>query len=317
MALISMLAATGCTPSAAPSPTSLQVDVRRSPWADDSQGVLLATRHYHIFSTVRQDALLRALPGFMEAAYGNYLRLTALADSPDDRGMPFYIMGSRQEWSSLTEQKFGRQGDALQSMHAGGYTYEKVCVLWDIGGLGTLAVASHEGLHQFLARRMKHPLPLWLEEGLCASAEGYQLMGEGVLFTPDDNAPRINDLRQALLRGLWVPTNKLLPMASADILGKPVEQAVGYYGQLWAMSVYLRNDPRYRAGFARLLADAQAGQLGSSANLPADILELHRRDPRLYNRTISEPVFRHYFTSDLDTFDREFRGFARRLINVR
>ena len=40
---------------------------------------------------------------------------------------------------------------------------------WDMGGIGTLGTASHEGLHQFLACRMKDHLPMWVEEGLCTT----------------------------------------------------------------------------------------------------------------------------------------------------
>jgi hypothetical protein len=46
------------------------------------------------------------------------------------------------------------------------------------------------------------------------------------------------------------------------------------------------------------------------------MLQLYRRNPTFYNRTISEPVFRHYFGDDLDAFDRDFKAFARQLVGI-
>ena len=93
-------------------------------------------------------------------------------------------------------------------------------------------------------------------------------------------------------------------------------QAVGYYGQLWALVQFLRSREDYRAGLSRLIADAEAGRLHVAMKVPAPALAQLRRRGRAYNRTVSEPFFRYYITDDLDTFEREFRAFAEKLVSL-
>jgi len=317
--LASIGLATGCRPA---EPTrqgvSMLVRTAEAPWSSErSQGRAITSRHYRLYTTSRNRALIAYMPGFMEAAYDNYLQLTGLSGTQTEP-MPIYLMATREEWALLTASVVGRQAQTYLSIQAGGYCYKGVCVFWDIGGLGTMAVASHEGLHQFLAHNLRDRLPMWLEEGLCTTAEGYEILGSTVRFTPDSNISRFNHLRNAIVQDYWIALHELLPMDAGDAIGRKfAEKAVGYYGQLWALVQFIRSRPQYEAGMKRLLAEAAAGRLHEALGVPAPALRRLRARGRIYNRTVAEPLFRHYISSDLADFDRQYKAFARQLTWVR
>jgi len=314
-----VLAGAGCDDEAAGPMWSMHISPRRQPWdTPRADGVLLRTRHYRIYSTADNRMLVTYLPGFMEASRQNYLRITGLPPEPTPEGLPIYLMGSRDEWAALTREVVGPQrADAYLQISAGGYCYKKTCFFWDIGGLGTFAVAAHEGLHQYLKYRLDDQLPMWLEEGLCVTAEGYEIDGDRVRFTPGRNVHRWSNLRNAIVQGYWIPTDKLLAMDAGHAVGTgEADRAVGYYGQLWALVRFLRSEEPYRRGLQRLLADAEAGRLHAALGVSRQDLARLRRHGRRYNKAISTRVFRRYITDDLDAFERAYRAFARRLVDL-
>ncbi len=293
--------------------------VEKVPWNTEySDGLELRTPRYRIFTTATANqSLINYLPGFMEAAYQNYLELTQLPDKKIPELMPIYVMASRQEWTELTKSIFSGNGGVYTSIQAGGYCHKGICVLWDMGGTGTFAVSSHEGLHQLFSKRMRNHLPMWLEEGLCSCAEGYRIRGDTVAFDPSYNTSRFNNLRAAILQGYWIEISKLLPMDAGDVAGGFTEKAVGYYGQLWALSRFIREHDEYSKGLARLLADAEAGKFHLALNVPPHALTELQLRGKIYNQTISEPVFRKYICDDLDKFEAEFKTYARGLVRLR
>lgn len=295
----------------------LSLQGRRTPWSDArSSGVQIDTQHYRIYTTSHNEPLLSVLPGFMEASFANYQSISGLDGGPAPGPAVSYIMGTRQEWADLTEAKFGKNAPML-GIESGGYCHDRVCVLWDMGGLGTLATAAHEGMHQFLAYRMKQQLPMWLEEGICTLTEGYEISKGRVTFTPGKNVMRFGALRRVLMTNQWTPTAKLLPMDAGDVVGKQAQDAVGYYGQLWALSLLLRTDARYRQGLENLMRDAQEGKLAAAAGMTPEQFELLARQGRAYNRIVSDKLFRQYISSDLDAFERRYKAFAQELAKIR
>ena len=317
-ALLALAGMCGCGTRAEPAGMSMEARVTSQRWeTPHSTGVQLVSRHYRVFTSTQRHQLRRYFPGFMEAAHANYLLLTGLSPQHEARPMPVYLLGSREEWAALTKSVIGPGAGTYLAIENGGYCYRGVCVFWDIGGSAVLSVASHEGLHQFLHSRLRDGLPMWLEEGLCASAEGFHIDGDLVTFTPDRNPARLNDLLSAIVQGQWLPMSRLLPLDAGDVVGTAPGRAVGYYGQLWALAVFLRSSDRYRPGLERMLADAEAGRFHEALKLPRRAVAELRRRGRTYNRTVSEPLFRHYITDDLETFDREFLEFASKLARLR
>ncbi|MFA6133672.1 MAG: hypothetical protein WC869_06610 [Phycisphaerae bacterium] len=287
--------------------------VKRAPW---TTGSCLASQHYVVYCTTNNRALETFLPGFMEAAYDNYLALTCLSERRLKEPLPIYLMGTRAEWASLTTSVVGANAKTYLALQAGGYCYQGVCVFWDIGNLPTFTVASHEGFHQFLHHRLADRLPMWLEEGMCTVAEGYDLSEDHVTFTADRNVLRFSDLRNAIVAGKWIPLGKLLPMDAGDaVVGSNVE-AVGYYGQLWALQQFIRSRPDYKAGLTRLLADAEKGKLNTAMGMTAPQLAQLRSNGKAYNQTVSPVLFRQYICSDLAGFERDYFAYAKKIARL-
>jgi len=307
----------GCVQRNEPVGVPMVTRTQQARWdSKEIPGVAITSEHYRIYTTSNNRALVRYMPGFMEAAYRNYLTLTGLRPRRTAEPMPIYLMADRKQWALLTRAIVGGRNGPQNSIEAGGYCFKGVCVFWDLGGLATFSVAAHEGLHQFFAHQLRDRLPMWLEEGLCVTAEGYEITGDRVLFTPDRNVSRFSDLRNAIVQGYWIPIRRLLPMHSMDAVGGYTEKTVGYYGQLWALVRFLRSQPQYKAGMQQLLRDAQAGRLDVALGMPSASLDRLRARPLQYNRTVSIPLFRRYITSDLENFERQYFAFAKKITKL-
>jgi hypothetical protein len=315
------VAVSGCGPAetmTAQRGDPLVTDMDQRSWSGRGfTGTQLLTEHYRIYSTASNRAIQQYLPGFLESAYRNYLRLTGLPGGEPSQRMPVYVMGTRDEWALLTKSVVPHhQVNTYLSIRSGGYCYEGTCAFWDLGGLHTFPVASHEGLHQFFAYRLRHPLPLWLEEGLCTLAEGHDVNGETVVFRADRNLDRFQSLRRALVSGDWIPLRQLLGMHAGDAVGHAPGKAVGYYAQLWALARFIRSEPTYRQGLEKLLADADAGRLHTALEMDQAALERLAETRGLYNRRLSEPIFRRYICEDVEGFERQYYAFAKSLAKL-
>jgi hypothetical protein len=313
---LALAALVGCDTAPSPPEASYPLATRavRSRWElSGGDGLILQTPRYRIFTTVRREKLLQKVPAFMEACYDNYLRLTGLEDRPTDEPMTIYLMATKAQWADLTEHVIGRR----IPLEAGGYCYEETCFFWDIGMRGTLSVAAHEGLHQFFRHQLAQPLPVWLEEGLCTTAEGFQLRGDAVVFTQDRNVERFNGARQAMTRDYWLDLPDLLRRHSQEAVSTHhTAKAVGYYGQLWALVQYIRSVPRYRRGMMRLVQDARAGRVHLKLRVSEAGLRRLSHRGLLYNRAVAVPLFRAYIEKDLDAFDRAYREYTRQLTMI-
>ncbi|MGC9454684.1 MAG: hypothetical protein ACP5HU_07450 [Phycisphaerae bacterium] len=321
--LVLLTAAFGCHqagPAAAgPKMDHLRIDTDRRSWSgEDFSGSEFITDHYRVYSTASGRAVEQHLPGFMEASYENYLELTGLPDRPQaGQRMPIYVMGTREQWAMLTRSVVPpQQVNTYLSIQAGGYCYEDVCVFWDLGPLNTFPVAAHEGMHQFVAHRLEHPLPLWLEEGLCTLAEGHEIEGDAVRFDPRENHERFQALRTGIVNGDWIPLEDLLGMHAGDAVGKAPGKAGAYYSQLWALALFIRSEPTYNAGLQRLLQDAEAGEMHATVGMDERQFSQLAQMRGVYNRRMSEPLFRQYIAADMEGFERQYYAFAKKLADL-
>lgn len=323
--MIAMLAWTaalsvGCSGPAQPANSrpaiAMTADVQKLPWTGkELSGEQFLTTNYRIYTTTKQQYLRDHVAGFMEAAHRNHLDLTGLSDKPLGKRMDVYLMSTRDEWADMTKSHLGAQSGPYMHIQAGGYMVEGVCVFWNIGALTTLRVASHEGLHQLFYHRLRHRPPVWLEEGLCTQAEGFQIHGLNVEFDPADNPDRLAAVRESLARRTWLPLRQLLVTDPGQAVNGRLDSAVQYYGQLWALVQFLRSRPDTREGIGRLLADAESGQLHGPAGVSRQAMDTHRT--RELNQAVSIRLFEHYMARDLDRFDRDYAAFARTLAGWR
>ena len=317
LSILLALVCSGCGPVAESIPPgrSMSVQAESGPWHyAPGVGQVITTRHYRIYTSAENPTLLGCLGGFLEGAYEHYEHLTKMPGAQSDKPLDVYMLASRQQWARLTERIFGPRAPHL-SISAGGYCHKGVGVYWDLRNRATLSIAAHEGLHQFLHRRMRHRLPLSIEEGLAVSAEGFHIRSaeNTVVFLPKHNPSRYGMLRKAIVNRRWITARRLLPMTAGDTITAMTEDTLAWYAQVWAMSVFLRDSEHYRQGFDRLLRDAHAGRLHAAIDMPADAYDELMKRGGTYSRTVALPLFRHYITDDLDTFERRYAAFARKL----
>ena len=290
----------------------LAASVRKQPWSFSGlDGTELATQHYRIYTTTDNRAVLTYLPGFMENAHANYLALTGLSAPPGGRPMPIYMLADRPQWAAMTEKVTAPQQKLYLAVENGGYCYRGVCIFWDMGHFATFSIAAHEGLHQFLHHRLKNHIPAWAEEGLAVQAEGFKMTPTAVRFDPAGNTLRLVSLRNLISAGRWLALEKLLSTDAGDHVSGMSPAGPEYYAQLWALLMFIRSRPAYRAGLERMLADAAAGRLRKALGVPPIMGR-----GRAYNRAISVPAFQQYVDRHPAAFDRDFRAYARKLARL-
>jgi len=286
--------------------------IEQSKWQfGDIPGRQLATEHYRIYTTTDNRVLLERLGGFMECAYSNYLALTHLQPGPGAKPMPIYMLGTRRQWAVMTKTVTAPYEQIFLSIENGGYCFRGKCVFWDMRHTATFSIAAHEGLHQFFHHQLRQHIPAWAEEGLCVQAEGLTVQGPTVRFHPQRNPARLLDLRRAISHGRQIPLEKLLATDAADYVGGKPGTSPEYYGQLWALLLFIRSEPNYCAGLQRMLADAATGKLRKRLDIPPIM-----SGGRAYVRAIAVPAFKKYIAQDLAGFEGAFRVYAKQLAKM-
>ena len=324
IALAVAVAVGGCDKPQTLPPRSTATAVQKSSWPTPfGTGTLYSTANYRIYSTVTRPALMAVAPGFMEAAHDYYSKLTGLDALPHedaasrDKLAPIYLVATRKQWANLTSQLVHENLKVYLCIDAGGFCYRDTCVFWDVGGLETLRLAAHEGLHQYFGRHNAH-LPIWLEEGLCVSAEGFDLRGGDVVFQPERNLVRMSSLRTALVRHEWIDIEDLVSMDGGDAVQNPRPgAALEYYAQLWALTLYLQSRPETHAAVSRIIADCAARKVPPQELPPQDRDAIARdRTGRMAGKLLARQIFRTYVSEDSQAFDKGYQAFARKLAGL-
>lgn len=299
----------GCeTPASAPA-----FSLAREDWGyAGAKGKRLTTDHFDVRTTLQDQVLVDVLPGFLEACYARY---EGLVPPRSDAAGPLatYIFETRWQWSRFTDEFVPERARVYRNIQSGGYTDPPTAtaVLYWLGRDRTLAVAAHEGWHQYVARTFPLPIPAWLNEGLATQMEAFQLYDGVPRFEPRKNYFRRNHLRTALIvkeKGLF-DLSELLRMHAGDVLESPTRPTDTYYAQIWSLTLFLLEGPEkaYCEGFRTLLADAGTETMRVAVNA------YRAATPAAANLSFGEVVFRRYITDDLDTFSAEYVQFAKDL----
>lgn len=334
-AVVAGVAAIGCTPRALPdrpdgnaSPGSARgalpsvltaspvVSTREWKWRSVS-GLEIATQHWVIKSSLRSANFTGGLPAFYEAALRNYR--TGLVPLPaPPRRLEACVFGTREEWARYTEHRLGADAGQYLKMGRGGFTTAGEAVLYDIGPRDTLAIAAHEGWHQYSQTTFRYALPVWLEEGIACFMEGFR-QPKGApepTFLPWRNAERYAELRSTARKGRLVELRALLEGTPQSFLEESRDSQLAYYAQVWAFVHFLRDGEggRYRAGLERMLADAVSGAIPAAID-GCDALDARgKRLARTSNKGIWMVTV--YLDRDFDGFARAYDRFVGELIEA-
>jgi hypothetical protein len=307
------LAGGGC---AAPGRVQLLASdpVEREAWRyGDQAGHRLVTRHYDIYTTLKDEYLIGYLPGLMETAFDAYRELVPPAREPAER-MKVYLFATRDQWSNFTRRFTGGLSKVFLQIRNGGYSERGVTVIQYASHQTTFPIMTHEGFHQYLFHYVNPNVPAWLNEGMASYFEGQRWGPDGIKsFDPWHNPYRRNVLAEALLEDRLLPLAELLETHAGKVIFRSSRTVATYYAQVWALVLFLREGPggKYAGPFRAMLGELANGDLEFRA---AEAL----RTTGVRHGSPGETLFRTYITNDLDAFDAEYKQFLRqRMLNER
>lgn len=271
-----------------------------------AKGRRVVSEHYDIYTTVREERLLAALPQVMENAFVFYQRLTPTVAPPPKR-MLVYLFAERAEFEHFTRRLAGPQAELLVRIRGGGYSLEGITVAQYVSHAVTFPIMTHEGFHQYLHHCVNPRVPAWLNEGAAVLCEGQRWGEKGLReFDPWFNPMRRNRLGEAVQRRKTIPLRELLRINAGHVIDEPGVRIDAYYGQVWALMLFLQEGEggKYAPGLRRLLAA-----------LADEDLEEAARSAFVTSRSeafnFGEAVFVAYITGDLDTVSQEYERFIR------
>lgn len=310
--LLLCAAAAGWAPGCGPTERRDPVYFSTRDWQyKGSDGYVLRSDHYVIYSTYTRAPFVFALPGFLETCHEAY---AALLPSPRsvDGPLETYLFKSRWEWERFTEAFAPVRAATYKHIRRGGYATRGVTVSQYSRQASTLSTLAHEGLHQYLEVTDRHRIPAWLNEGLACYFEAFDLVDDRPVFRPERNTLRRPVLREAVAGGSLIPLREVLTTHAGEVIHGRSKTMQRTYAQWWSLVVFLLHDPAgrpYEPGFRKLL-----DELGSDT--------MRRRT----NTTIAadtdgdlsrgEAVFRAYITDDLPAFESAYRRALPRLLGL-
>jgi len=271
------------------------------PWSyEGASGQVVRTRHYRIYTTESDALLAGRLPGFLEMALEHYRTALTPLPAPDLR-LDTYLMDNRTQWTRVTRRLLGGRAGPFLRIQRGGFATRGVGVYYDLGAFDTMAIAAHEGWHQYTQRVFQERLPTWLEEGVASYMEGHRWKGGTPVFLPWANLERFDRLRVMEARGRGLPLASFIESNGAT--GQAEEAGLDFYAQAWGVTHFLA--ARRRAGLDRLLRDAAEGRLTRVVRASAARESASIRDAGDLQRALFETYF-----GPLAEAEAEYRAFA-------
>lgn len=284
------------------------------PWTFAGRpGRIIETDRVRIHTTMPDSVLLARFPRFAERALDHYTSALGTLPDPGDR-LETYVLASRAQWAALTRTLTGARANVYLRIQNGGYATNGRAVYYDIGPQNTLAIASHEGWHQYTQGVFRQPLPIWLEEGVATYMEGFvwsepdRNLPE---FRPWANAERFEQLRDLVSRDRVIPLGEFVRTRPQDLMGERGEGALDYYAMAWALTHALEGGHLGgpRDALRQMVSDAAEGRLHARVSERFD----RRRAAIEINARIGAAVFETYVGRAPEEADAAFRSFLRRM----
>lgn len=276
-------------------------------------GRMIRTPNYRIYTTERDERLCDRMAELLEHALAQYRSGVTTLPAPTSK-LDVYLMDNRDQWETLTKRLMGAQASALGHIERGGYAARGIGVYYDLGLYDTLAIASHEGWHQYTQRVFRDPLPVWLEEGMATFMEGHRWEASGPRFLSWANVERFDRLRDAVQDGRVIPLSRLVAMRPQDQLAHGGDGVLDFYAHVWAAAHFLHEgeDGKHRQSLERLLRDAADGRVR------------HELEERLgwdgareaLGRRGGGAVFEAYVGQPVEALDVAFEAFCREVVRT-
>jgi hypothetical protein len=282
------------------------------------EGQCLVTPRWEIYTTLQNERLRNSLPSFYEAALIEYT--SSLGElPPPPTPLTSYLFGDRRQWKNKTRMMLPHLASSFESLGRGGFTADGVAVLYDIDDgqwdHDTLALASHEGWHQYAQTTFEHQLPAWLDEGIATLFEGFRLRRGEIEFDVASNRERRYRLREAARSNTLIPLQTLLESDPHDVLAKSKSTLLTYYAQVWALARFLKDgeDGRYRPALENVLL------LTAEGDLYRQLLRNVSREEANGDRAtlVGRRMIEIFFNEDFDAFDASYQAWIEEISRSR
>jgi hypothetical protein len=302
--------ATGCTQRSHGTVAVVPATYDETAWKYRGRpGTRLDTEHYRIYTTLTEPRLISWLPQTMETALRFYQTLVPASRTPSEP-MPVFLFAKREEFEDFTKRTFPARAEILTQVRGGGFMENGITVIQYVSHPTTFPVMTHEGFHQYLHQYAAPDVPAWLNEGLAVLCEGQRWGNDGLTEFDKWHSPtRRNQLAEALLTEDLIDLPQLLRMNAGNVVGGPQRQIHAYYGQVWALMLFLQEGEggKYAADFERLLATIGKQDLKMHARA-AHVSEGARRF------SFGRELFRAFFGDDLKKIEQEYVTFMRQRV---
>ena len=298
----------------APLPAVKNVERWDNPYSD---GLVIETLHYRIYTTMLEPLMLKQIPAFVEAAWKEYQSQLPVPVGSNDK-FSLYLFKDRLQWESYTKYFTGSQFEVYLKIKKGAYFLNGVCVAYNIGRSRTFSVLGHEGWHQFCSKYFKYRLPSWLDEGIAQLFEQSDFENGRFVFSPAKNYQRLGALKLSLQEKNMIPLRELILLNPGEVvLQQQADKAVlAFYAQSYAMVRFLREE-----NYGRRLANYQQMLLGAlNGNWPlsqseASIAADKNSPPTVrWNKYIAQKLFDIYIGESIEQIEPEYERFCRKIV---
>lgn len=297
------------TASAGGASTEVVPDIlSREPWRyATAEGEIVRTTNYRLYTTAKDKVIRERLAAFQEHALGHYRQVLTPLPPPATK-LDTYLMDNRPQWERMTKHLMGDRAEALLKIPRGGYASRGIGVFYNIGLFDTLAIAGHEGWHQFTQKTFAEPLPSWLEEGLATFMEGHRWEQNTPVFRPWANVQRFDQLRKAEGERKLLALEDLLDSRPQDFLDFTDDRVLTFYAQLWALVHFLNEGDggKHSAGLREVMSDAASGRLASTVRARLG----GRAGATVLTTRTGPTVFMAYFGEDLSPASEAYARFV-------
>jgi hypothetical protein len=253
-------------------------------------GLCIRTNRWDICTTIMQPTLHARLPVAMESALATMRATfdTAEFTLPEpSQTMTTCLMSDRRQWSNLAKVILPAHARTMQGLGRGGFTSQGVALLYDIDRRShcrdTMALALHEGWHQYAQTALPRSLPHWVDEGLATVMEGFVLHPDRVESDHTANRQRQRRAWWMLRRGRM---QSLRDFANDDphaAMDRGQSALLDYYGQAWALMRFMLGDPDRTERIRAILAAAATDRSSPASGLEDPSLDEEFRQWCLQN----------------------------------
>ncbi len=282
------------------------------------QGQRIETPNFEIYTTLENDRLRTFLPRFYEAALDEYMTEFGQLPPPPNP-LTSYIFGDRRQWMNKTRMMLPEMSGSFETLGRGGYTVNSIAVLYDIDKYqwdqDTLALAAHEGWHQYAQKTFEHQLPPWLDEGIATIFEGFRFRRGDLRFSPSLNRERRYRLREAVRTDTLIPLQQLIDSDPHEALAEGKSSLLTYYAQVWALARYLNEgeDGKYHAALQHVLL------LTAQGDLYRQLLRHSEGDAQPVDRQTmaGRRLIEVFFNEDFEAFTTGYDAWIQQLVRSR